>query len=207
MLAMMIGLGVGIDYALFVVTRHRQNLKDGMSVEDAAGWANATAGQAVIFAGMTVVLAILGLQLAGLPAVSVMGYACAIVVLIAVLVAVTLLPAFLGLAGTKIDKFKVPGIRERSSNGTTASGRWAHHIGHHPWRYVLASLAVLGVLAVPVAGMRLGFADDSNLEKSSTERQAYDLLADGFGAGFNGPLAIVDRRCRPGGHHRRGINP
>jgi RND superfamily putative drug exporter len=191
MLAMMIGLGVGIDYALFVVTRHRQNLEAGMSVEDAAGWANATAGQAVVFAGMTVVLAILGLQLSGLPAVTVMGYACAVVVMVSVLVAVTLLPAFLGLAGTKIDKLRVPGIREKSSNGTTASGRWARHVSHHPWRFMLASLAVLGILAVPVFGMRLGFADDSNLEPAATERKAYDLLADGFGAGFNGPLAIV----------------
>jgi RND superfamily putative drug exporter len=191
MLAMMIGLGVGIDYALFVVTRHRQNLRAGMSVEDAAGWANATAGQAVVFAGLTVVVAILGLQLSGLPAVTAMGYACAIVVLVSVLVAITLLPAFLGFAGRGIDKLKVPGIRERGPRHVTASGRWAGHVGHHPWRYLIGSLALLGILAVPVTSMRLGFADDSNLEASTTQRKAYDLLADGFGAGFNAPLAIV----------------
>ena len=108
-----------------------------MSVEDAAGWANATAGQAVVFAGLTVVVAILGLQLSGLPAVTAMGYACAIVVLVSVLVAVTLLPAFLGFAGHKIDRLKVPGHPASDRpNGTTASGRWARHVGHHPWRYV-----------------------------------------------------------------------
>jgi putative drug exporter of the RND superfamily len=192
MLAVMIGLGVGIDYALFIVTRHRQNLHAGMSVPDAAGWANATAGQAVVFAGTTVVVAICGLQLSGLPAVAAMGFACAVVVLVAVLVAVTLLPALLGIAGHGIDRLRVPGRRHGDAEGdAVTSRRWAHHVGGHPWRYAALSLVVLGLLAVPVAGLRMGFADDSNGAAETTEKRSYDLMAEGFGAGFNGPLQIV----------------
>jgi RND superfamily putative drug exporter len=191
MIGMMIGLGVGIDYALFVVTRHRQHLAEGMAPIDAAGMATATAGQAVVFAGSTVVIAILGLQLAGLPAVAAVGVACAIVVTFSVLVAISLLPAFLGLAGTKIDRLRVPGIKHRTDHHATASGRWADHVGRHPWRYALASFAVLAALAAPTAAMRMAFADDSNVAADQTERRAHDLLADGFGAGYNGPLLIA----------------
>jgi RND superfamily putative drug exporter len=191
MIAMMVGLGVGIDYALFIVTRHRQHLHAGITVSEAAGRANATAGQAVVFAGSTVVVAILGLQLAGLPAVAAMGMATAVVVLFSVLVAITLLPAFLGLAGTKIDKLRVPGIRQRDDHHNTVSGRWADHVGSHPVRYAIASLLALGLLAVPVLSLRMGFANDSNMSTTTTERRAYDLVADGFGEGFNGPLVIV----------------
>src|SRR5213592_824117 len=107
MICMMIGLGVGIDYALFIVTRHRQHLHEGMSVVDSAGTANATAGQTVLFAGTTVVIAILGLYLAGIPAIAMMGVATAIVVAVAMVAAITLLPALLGFAGTKIDKLSI----------------------------------------------------------------------------------------------------
>ena len=126
----MVGLGVGIDYALFIVTRHRQQLHEGMSVEDSAGTANATAGLAVLFAGTTVVIAILGLFLAGLPAITAMGIAVALVVVVAMLAAVTLLPGLLGLAGTRIDRLSI----HRKNHVTkpvneTFSGRWAHHAG------------------------------------------------------------------------------
>ncbi|MBV9871959.1 MAG: MMPL family transporter [Frankiaceae bacterium] len=192
MLGMMIGLGVGIDYALFVVTRHRQHLRDGATVADAAGVANATAGKAVLFAGGTVVIAILGLVVAGLPAVTIMGVAIAIIVVVAMAAAVTLLPALLGLVGTKIDKLS---IHRRSHLTTpshqTLSGRWAHHVGLHPVRYAAMSLLVLCAIALPVFHMRIGLADDSNAAPSSTQRRAYGLLVSSFGKGFNGPIVAV----------------
>jgi RND superfamily putative drug exporter len=191
-LCMMVGLGVGIDYALFIVTRHRQNLHDGMSVEDSAGTANATAGQAVLFAGSTVVVAILGLFIAGLPALTATGVAVAAVVVVAMVAAVTLLPGMLGLAGTKIDKLSI----HRKSHVAkpaeqTFSGRWAHHVGSHPVRYAVASFVALCVLAGPVLAMRIGTPDDGNAAVGTTQRAAYDLLADGFGPGFNGPIQVV----------------
>ena len=163
MIASMIGLGVGIDYALFVVTRHRKHLHEGMSVEDAAGVANATAGQSVLFAGMTVVIAITGLVMAGLPAITAMGFAAAIVVLFSMFIAVTLLPACLGLAGRHIDRWAIPHRKDRGGEAhQTFSGRWAHHVGKRPWRYALISLVALLALAAPVLKLTMGFADDSN---------------------------------------------
>ena len=191
-LCMMVGLGVGIDYALFIVTRHRQHLHDGMSVEDSAGTANATAGQAVLFAGTTVVIAILGLFLAGFPAITSMGVSVALVVSVAMAAAITLLPGLLGLAGTKIDKLSI----HRKAHVTkpahqTLSGRWAHHIGSHPVRYAILSLGALCAIAVPALSMRIGTPDDGNAAKDTTQRIAYDQLAEGFGAGFNGPIQVV----------------
>ncbi|HZB43527.1 MAG TPA: MMPL family transporter [Ilumatobacter sp.] len=194
MLASMIGLGVGIDYALFIVTRHRQNLTDGMSVEDAAGAANATAGQSVLFAGMTVVIAITGLVMAGMPAMTAMGFAAAIVVIFAMLIAVTLLPACLGFAGRHIDRWSIPHRKDRGGEGhQTFAGRWAHHVGKRPWRYAILSFIALVVVSIPVLDLQMGFSDDSNTAKDSTEHKAFDLLSDGFGRGFNGAyLVIVD---------------
>ena len=191
-LCMMIGLGVGIDYALFIVTRHRQHLHEGMSVEDAAGTATATAGQAVLFAGTTVVIAILGLFLAGLPAISAMGVSVALVVAVAMAAAITLLPGLLGLAGSKIDKLSI----HRKSHVTkpaheTLSGRWAHHVGSHSVRYALVSLGLLCTIAVPALSMRIGAPDDGNAAKHTTQRTGYDELARGFGPGFNGPIQVV----------------
>jgi RND superfamily putative drug exporter len=192
MIGMMIGLGVGIDYALFIVTRHRQQLHEGMSVADSAGTANATAGQAVLFAGTTVVIAILGLFLAGLPAITMLGVSVAIVVVVSMIAAVTLLPGLLGLAGTKIDTLSIHRKKHVAKPAhATFSGRWAHHVGSHPVRYALASFVALGALAVPTAGMRIGMADDGNAGEATTERKAYDLLAEGFGSGFNGPISVV----------------
>ena len=191
-LCMMVGVGVGIDYALFVVTRHRQHLHEGMSVADAAGTANATAGMSVLFAGSTVVIAILGLYLAGIPAISTMGVAVALVVIAAMIAAITLLPGLLGLAGTKIDKLSI----HRKSHVTkpapeTVSGRWAHHVGQHPVRYAVASFVGLCVIAVPAMSMRIGTPDDGNAAPGKTQRIAYDQLAEGFGRGFNGPILVV----------------
>jgi RND superfamily putative drug exporter len=191
-LCVMVGLGVGIDYALFIVTRHRQHLHEGMSVADSAGTANATAGQAVLFAGTTVVIAILGLFLAGLPAISAMGLSVALVVVIAMLAAITLLPGLLGLAGTKIDKLSIHRkTHVAKPTDETLSGRWAHHVGRHPVRYALASFLVLCAIAAPALSMRIGTADDGNAAKNTTQRKGYDALAEGFGKGFNGPIQVV----------------
>jgi RND superfamily putative drug exporter len=202
--ATMIGLGVGIDYALFVVTRHRQHLHDGMAVADAAGTANATSGQAVLFAGTTVVIAILGLVIAGLPLVTMMGVAVAIVVVAAMVAAVTLLPGLLGLAGTKIDALSVH-RRHRPARSAPATAdeptfaeRWAQRVGGRPVRYAVASFVALGALAVPVVSMRIAFADDGNVATSHTQRRAYDLLSAAFGPGFNGPMQVVVQMPRGG---------
>ena len=190
-LAIMIGLGVGIDYALFVVTRFRQHLHEGMPVADAAGRANATAGQAVLFAGTTVVIAIVGLLLAGLPAVTTMGFAVAISVVVAMVIAVTLLPGLLGWAGHNIDRWSVRRRKPVDAAHETISGRWAHHVGRRPARYAVGALVLLVALATPVLALRVGFADDGNAAPGTTQRKAYDLTTAAYGPGFNGPLTVV----------------
>ncbi|MBA2279828.1 MAG: MMPL family transporter [Acidimicrobiia bacterium] len=199
-LCAMIGLGVGIDYALFIVTRHRQHLHEGMSVENAAGTAVATAGQAVLFAGTTVVIAILGLFLAGLPAVSGMGAAVALVVTVSMAAAITLLPGLLGLAGTRIDRLSIHRkTRVAKPADETISGRWAHHVGNHPVRYAVVGLVALGAIAVPALAMQIGVPDDGNAPTHTTQRVAFDQLARGFGAGFNGPIQVVVELPASGG--------
>ncbi|MET0911547.1 MAG: MMPL family transporter [Ilumatobacteraceae bacterium] len=192
-LATMIGLAVGIDYALFIVTRHRQNLADGLGVEESAARANATAGSAVVFAGGTVVIAISGLAVVGIPFLTVMGLATAATVAVAVLVAVSLLPALLGLVGTNIDRWKAPFTKNRTSaiDHETWGSRWARKVTSRPGVSLTAGLVVMGVLALPMLDMRLGMADAGTQSVESTERRSYDLLADGFGPGFNGPLTVV----------------
>ena len=207
LLATMIGLGVGIDYALFIVTRHRGFLHEGRSVEESAGLANATSGSAVLFAGTTVVIAIAGLRIAGIPAIATMGLASAITVAVAMVAAVTLLPALLGLAGTRIDKLHIGRRRAVKAEEAqrTFAGRWADHVGRHPWRYAIASFVGLVALAAPVLVMRTGVADDGTAQRDATYRKAYDLLAEGFGAGVNGPLTVVvDGASRD--HHGRACS-
>jgi RND superfamily putative drug exporter len=190
--AIMMGLGVGIDYSLFVLTRHRQNLATGMSVPDAVGRANATAGLAVLFAGTTVILAIVGLQVSGIPMLSMMGWATAVMVLTTMLAAVTLLPALLGAVGHNIDRLRVPFVRKRPvDNPASKSARWAAHVTRHPLVFGISTALVLAVLAIPVFSMRLGFPDAGNDGESTTTRQAYDLVADGYGEGTNGPFTVV----------------
>ncbi len=186
----MIGLGVGIDYALFLVTRHREFLRSGLDVADAAGRAVATAGQAVIFAGGTVVIAILGLAFAGVPFMTAAGIAVSVIVLIMVVASVTLLPAFLGLAGSRIDRW---GIHRRHRSGVVGAGwtRWGRHVTRHAWAYAIGVTALLLALAAPVVSLDLGFPDDGTQPDSQTQRRAYDLVADGFGPGINGPLVIA----------------
>ncbi|MCL1601718.1 MAG: MMPL family transporter [Actinomycetia bacterium] len=191
-LAAMIGLGVGIDYALFLVTRHREFLARGMTIQESAGRAVATSGQAVIFAGGTVMIAILGLSVAGVPSITAAGIAISLVVLIMVVASITLLPAFLGLSGHWINRL---GIHRHHATTTGQVGtrwkRWGQHVTSHAWTYTIGTTAVLLALAAPVLALRLGFPDEGTLPESRTERRAYDLVAEGFGPGINGPLVIA----------------
>ena len=190
--ASMLGLGVGIDYALFILARHRQHLDEGMSVPEAVGRANATAGLSVLFAGVTVVVAIAGLQVAGIPMLTMMGWGSALMVGIVMLAAVTLLPGLLGLAGRRVNSLRVPFVRQRPANDPNSrSARWAARVVARPVRYGVVAVVLLGVLAAPVAALRIGFSDDGNATKDSTLRKSYDLLADGFGPGFNGPVQVA----------------
>jgi RND superfamily putative drug exporter len=202
-LATMIGLGVGIDYALFIVTRFRQALHDGLSSEDAAAAAVSTAGRAVIFAGTTVAISISALAVVGLDFITKLGIGAAITVVVAVIAAITLLPAVLSLLGERVDKGRLPFIREADDSQTARqnsfSARWARVVTRRPLVSTVAALAVLATLALPVAWIHLGAADAGSNATSSTTRRAYDLLAEGFGPGFNGPLLIaVDQRSAPG---------
>ncbi|MEV4443226.1 MMPL family transporter [Streptomyces sp. NPDC049577] len=202
-LALMIGMAVGIDYALFIVSRHRQNLAEGMPPAEAAARANGTAGSAVVFAGATVVVALAGLAVAGVPFLTVMGLAAAGAVVVAMLVAVTLLPALLGFAGHSVNRLRVPGLRPPAagSSGRTAAGeRWGRLVVRHPVVVLLACLVGVGAMAVPVKDLRLGLPGGGSYARDTTARTAYDLVSEGFGQGFNGPLiAVVDvsRAPRP----------
>ena len=187
----MIGLGVGIDYALFLVTRHREHLARGMTIEESVGRAVATAGQAVIFAGGTVVIAILGLAVAGVPALTAAGIATSVIVLIMVVASVTLLPAFLGIAGHWVNRL---GIHRRGADARPVGAgweRWGKHVSSHAWSYAIGVTVLLLALTAPVLSLRLGFPDDGTLPETRTERRAYDLVAEGFGPGINGPLIIA----------------
>ncbi len=188
----MIGLGVGIDYALFLVTRHREFLAKGWAVDEAAGRAVATAGQAVIFAGGTVVIAILGLAVAGLPFLTAAGIATSVIVLVMVVASITLLPAFLGLSGDWINRL---GIHRRGhhADGAASAGwrRWGGHVARHAWKYAIGVTAALLALTAPILALQLGFPDEGTQPESRTERRAYDLAAEGFGPGINGPFVIA----------------
>ncbi len=203
-LALMIGLAVGIDYALFIVSRYRAELAEGRGREEAAGRATGTAGSAVVFAGLTVVIALAGLAVVNVPMLTKMGLAAAGTVVVAVLIALTMIPAMLGYAGGKIRpanekrknkaKAKVedkvagsPGKPSRPNMGT----RWASFVIRRPAAVLLLGVVGLGVIAVPATQLELGLPDDGSQPTSTTQRRAYDLLSEGFGPGFNGPLMIV----------------
>jgi len=237
-LGLMIGLGVGIDYALFIVTRYRENLHHGHTVLEAITIALDTAGRAVTFAGVTVVISFLGMLVMGVGFISGLAIAAALVVSTTVVASLTLLPALLGFAGEKVEVTRwrgliaaglvavallgiglgVPAIaapafiaaivvialgfalaplkrpvpmRATKPLTQTAAYRWSRLIQRRPWPSFLLGTIVLAVLAVPVFGLRLGFSDEGNFAEDTTTRKAYDLLADGFGAGFNGPLLLV----------------
>ncbi|MGP4009733.1 MMPL family transporter [Streptomyces sp. 4N124] len=190
--AMMLGLGIGIDYALFILTRHRQNLAHGMPVPEAVGRANSTAGLSVLFAGVTVIVAITGLQLAGIRMLTVIGWASAVMVTVTMLAALTLLPAMLGLAGRRVNNLRIPFVKPKPAyNPKSKSSRWSAKVVAQPVRYGAAAVVLLGVLAVPVFSMHLGIPDAGNDPAASTTRKSYDLVAEGFGPGVNGPLQVV----------------
>ncbi|EST26691.1 MMPL family transporter [Streptomyces roseochromogenus] len=196
-LASMIGLAVGIDYALFIVSRYRAELAEGREREEAAGRAVGTAGSAVVFAGLTVVIALVGLSVVNIPMLTKMGIAAAGTVAIAVLIALTMIPALLGYAGRKIkptgEKSKLlGGGRTPKKPGRPNMGtRWASFVVRRPVAVLLLGVLGLGAAAIPAASLELGLPDDGSQPTSTTQRRAYDLLSEGFGPGFNGPLMVV----------------
>ena len=236
-LGVMIGLGVGIDYALFIVTRYRENLHHGHTPEEATAIAIDTAGRAVTFAGLTVVISFMGMIVMGISFISGLAISAAVVVLMTVAASLTLLPALLGFArhrvelsrwrgvvatglvalglvgqGLHIDvlmigfplallvlllglvvkplKQEVPKRKPKPVRDTYAY-RWSRLVQHHPWAAATVGTLILVVLALPVLGMRLGFSDESQFNEDTTTRQAYDLLSDGFGPGYNGPFFLI----------------
>jgi putative drug exporter of the RND superfamily len=190
-LATMIGLGVGIDYALFIVTRHFRGIKDGLSIDESIARAAATSGGAVFFAGGTVTIALISLAVAGIPLITTLGFMAAIAVVVAVLAALTLLPATLAIVGPRINAGRVrhPPTEEQAHEGLWA--KWAHEIARYPWIAGLAALAILIPLTIPLLSLSLGQQDVAALSSSTTARKAYDLLAKNFGAGINGPLIVA----------------
>jgi RND superfamily putative drug exporter len=194
-LVSMIGIGVGVDYTLFIVTRFRQALHDDMPPREAAAYASATAGRAVIFAGVTVAISITGLAVIGIPFITKLGMGGALGVLTAVIYATFLLPGLLSLIGHRIDRLKVPFLREsdesEAARGGTILGRWGATTVKHSGALLVGAIVLLLLMASPVLGTRLGTADASTASTSTTGRLAYDLLTKGFGAGFNGPVPIV----------------
>jgi len=190
--AAMVGIGVGIDYALFIVTRFRSSLAEGREPRRATLTAMATAGRAVLFAGITVVVSMLGILLVDQPAMT--GFAFTVVLTLVVIVAatVTLLPAVLGFAGRNIERLHVPFVsRNVHSYDTSRWYRWSRLVQHRPWVAAIGGLAILLALAAPLVGIRFGFPDAQSDPPGSTTRQAYDLLADGFGPGFSAPMLLT----------------
>jgi RND superfamily putative drug exporter len=188
--ALMLGLAVGIDYALFIISRHRTQLLQGMEPEASAARAVGTAGSAVVFAGVTVVIALASLTVVGIPFLSAMGLAAAGTVAVAVAISLTLVPALLGFAGMRIAKGKNFDTGPRAATPTLGA-RWVGLLTRHGRPAVVLSVVALGALSIPVLNMHLGQPGDATASPSETNRQAYDLLVAGFGAGFNGPLTLV----------------
>jgi RND superfamily putative drug exporter len=190
--AAMVGIGVGIDYALLVVTRYRSGLAEGRDPRHATLIAIATAGRAVVFAGLTVVVAMLGILLVGQPALAGFAFTASLFVLITMTASLTILPALLGYAGPNIERLHVPFVsKNQRAYNTTRWYRWSRFIQHRPWVAAIGGLAVLLGLAAPLLGMRLGTPDAQNDPPASTTHQAYELLAHGFGPGFSAPLVLT----------------
>ena len=190
--SIMIGLGVGIDYALLILTRYRTAVQAGHSRREANVVAMTTAGHSVLVAGSTVVIALMGLFIMRLPYLYGVALSTSLTVLVVMAVTMTLLPAVLGLLGRRVDSLKIPGLgRQPTDPDNTAFARWARRIDHRPYVALVASLVLLAVLASPLAGIRFGFPDAGNNPKEATTRQAYDLIADGFGEGANASLIAV----------------
>lgn len=192
-LALMLGLALAIDYALFITSRYRQELGDGWPPQEAAGRALGTAGNAVVFAGLTVVIALAGLTVVGIPVLTQMGLAAAFAVVLAVVAALTLLPAMFGIFGRKMAGGQARGRRTRraENGGRTLGQSWVGMVTTHPGRVLAVAAVAVGTLALPATSMQLGMPDDGNFAEEDTRRAAYDLVADNFGPGLNGPLTVV----------------
>jgi RND superfamily putative drug exporter len=191
-LAALVGLGVGIDYALFIVTRFRQELHGGASVEESVRTALKTSGRAVLFAGIIVCIALLGLFTVHVSFLYGVAIAAALSVLVTMSASITLLPALLSMVGPRIDNLSLPGRRKKTHDIESGGwARWATAIQKRPIRVALAAIVLLGALCIPATSIRLGSADSGNDAKGTTTRAAYDLLSKGFGAGYSGPLTIV----------------
>jgi RND superfamily putative drug exporter len=198
----LIGIGVGIDYALLVLTRFRSAMRDGKDRHDAVVEAVTTAGRSVIIAGLTVVIAVLGLILTGLSYMYGVAIATSLAVLVVMLASITLLPAFLSYLGPRVDKLRIPLLsrslkradeaeRQRERGGESPAARWSHIVQRRPWPFAIGALAILLALAAPALGMRLGFPDAGNDPPDTMTRQSYDLNTEGFGPGTNGPIQIA----------------
>ncbi|MFB6678718.1 MMPL family transporter [Streptomyces sp. NPDC056390] len=211
-LAMMIGLAVGIDYALFIVSRYRAEIAEGREPEEAAGRATGTAGSAVVFAGLTVIVALAGLSVVNIPMLTKMGLAAAATVAIAVLIALTMIPALLGFAGKRAlrrkDRKNLKSRADSKGRGLTKPGathsathaqntkpnlgtRWARLVLRRPVTVLLIGVLGLGAVAIPATSLELGLPDEGTSAPDTTQRKAYDLLSESFGAGFNGPLMVT----------------
>ncbi|MFD9904840.1 MMPL family transporter [Streptomyces sp. NPDC059063] len=201
LLGTLIGLGVGIDYALFIVTRHRRGILRGLDPRDAAAQALNTSGRAVLFAGGTVCIALAGMFVMNMRFLDGVVIAASLTVVLSVLAAITLLPALLGLLGTRVlsrrqrRRLAAAGPDPEEADGLAA--RWSGYVERRPRTVAVLSFAVMAALAVPLLSLRLGATDQGNHQESTTTRQAYDLLAEGFGPGFNGPLQVVVERAGP----------
>jgi RND superfamily putative drug exporter len=196
----LIGIGVGIDYSLLVLTRFRSAMHDGKDRHDAVVEAVTTAGRSVIIAGCTVVVAVLGLCLTGLTYMYGVALSASFAVLVMMFAAITLLPALLSFLGPRVDRLRIPFLRrtlEPRGNGESPAARWSHAVQRRPWTAVIVATAVLLALAAPALGMRLGFPDAGNDPPDTMTRQAYDLNTEGFGPGTNGPLVIAAELPNP----------
>jgi len=190
----LIGIGVGIDYSLLVLTRFRAAMRSGKDRHDAVVEAVSTAGRSVLIAGSTVVIAVLGLFLTGLPYMYGVAISASLAVLVVMIASITLLPALLSYLGPKVDRLRIPFLgrrleKEGSSNSPAA--RWSHAVQRRPWTAAIVATAILLALAAPALGMRLGFPDAGNDKPGTMTRQAYDLISEGFGPGANGPLVVA----------------
>jgi putative drug exporter of the RND superfamily len=204
--ALMLGLSCGIDYGLFILSRHRTNLLNGMTPEESVPLAMGTAGSSVVFAALTVIIALCGLTVVGIPFLTVMGLAAAASITVALLIALTLLPAMLGFAGPKVARFtRLPLLgahaervarRSAADPDSSAGAGWARFVVRHRVAVLIGGIAVLGVLAIPALSIQLGLPSGASQPPGNTQRQAYDLTTEGFGAGFNGALLIVAQDIR-----------
>jgi putative drug exporter of the RND superfamily len=208
-LATMLGLAVGVDYSLFIVTRFRKLLDDGHPVHEAVARAVATSGSAVLFAGGTVVISLLCLFFSGIPQVQALGYSSAIAVAVVIVAALTFLPAALSLIGERINSLKVrdaPDEGQEDPDHPSLWTRWAGMIGRHPLVAALAGILVLLVLSIPVLDIKLGAQDNGQMPESTTIRQSYDSLTTGFGVGYNGPLLVAVDVKPPAHNDQKSLN-